>query len=42
MRQNLERTDVFVVGGGISGLSAACYLAREGVRVTLIEKPSRF
>jgi phytoene dehydrogenase-like protein len=38
MRPNLERTDVLVIGGGISGLSAACYLAREGVKVTLLEK----
>jgi phytoene dehydrogenase-like protein len=38
MRPNLKRTDVLVIGGGISGLSAACYLSREVVRVTLLEK----
>jgi phytoene dehydrogenase-like protein len=38
MEPNLERTDVVVIGGGISGLSAACYLAREDVGVTLLEK----
>lgn len=29
---------VAVVGGGIGGLAAACYLARDGARVRLIEK----
>ena len=32
------QTDVVIIGGGVSGLSAACYLAREGVGVTLLEK----
>jgi phytoene dehydrogenase-like protein len=32
------QTEVAVVGGGISGLTAACFLAREGVGVTLFEK----
>lgn len=32
---------VVVVGGGIAGLTAACYLARAGVRVTLFERASR-
>jgi len=32
------QTDVAVVGGGIAGLTAACFLAREGVGVTLFEK----
>lgn len=36
--ENLAQTHVVVIGGGISGLSAACYLAREGVGVTLLEK----
>jgi phytoene dehydrogenase-like protein len=38
MEPNLERTDVVVIGGGISGLSAACYLTSEGLKVTLFEK----
>jgi glycine/D-amino acid oxidase-like deaminating enzyme len=33
-----ERADVVVIGGGITGSSAAYYLARRGVRVTLVEK----
>ena len=27
-----------VIGGGFGGLSAACYLARDGYQVTLLEK----
>ena len=38
VEQRNEQTDVIVIGGGISGLTAACYLAREGVGVTLLEK----
>ncbi len=33
-----EQTDVAIVGGGLAGLSAACYLARAGVAVTVFEK----
>ena len=32
------RSDVVIVGGGIVGVSAALYLARKGVSVTLCEK----
>ncbi|GAC1346913.1 MAG: FAD-dependent oxidoreductase [Ktedonobacteraceae bacterium] len=32
--------DVVVVGGGLAGLTAACYLARAGIAVTLFEKTS--
>ena len=32
---------VVIVGGGISGLSAAYYLARAGIACTLIEKEAR-
>jgi phytoene dehydrogenase-like protein len=38
VEKNLSQTGVVVIGGGISGLSAACYLAGEGVGVTLLEK----
>jgi phytoene dehydrogenase-like protein len=38
MDPRLAQTDVAVVGGGIAGLTAACFLAREGVGVTLFEK----
>ena len=31
-------TDVLVVGGGILGCATACYLAREGVEVVLIDR----
>ena len=33
----LEGTDAVVVGGGFGGLSTACYLARDGADVTVIE-----
>ncbi|QHL91612.1 FAD-dependent oxidoreductase [Sphingomonas changnyeongensis] len=30
--------DVIVIGGGIAGCATACYLARDGVRVRLVEQ----
>jgi len=35
---SLTDTSVTVVGGGFGGLSAACYLANAGAKVTLLEK----
>lgn len=34
----MSATDIVIVGGGVIGLSAAYYLARSGVRATLLEK----
>jgi sarcosine oxidase subunit beta len=34
----LTTSDVIIIGGGISGTAAAYHLAREGVRVTLVER----
>ncbi|GCE21380.1 phytoene desaturase family protein [Dictyobacter kobayashii] len=34
----LQQADVLIVGGGLAGLSAACYLARSGASVRLYEK----
>jgi phytoene dehydrogenase-like protein len=38
MENNFMKTDVAIVGGGMAGLSAACYLARAGMVVTVFEK----
>jgi phytoene dehydrogenase-like protein len=38
MEPKPAQTEVAVVGGGISGLTTACFLAREGAEVTLFEK----
>lgn len=35
------QTDVAIVGGGLAGLTAACYLAQGGVAVTLFEKAAK-
>lgn len=38
METHVRQTDVVVIGGGLTGLSTACYLARGGFSVTLFEK----
>ncbi len=40
METKFSQTDVVVVGGGMAGLTAACYLARAQMEVTVIEKAS--
>jgi len=34
----MERTEVLVIGGGIIGISAAFFLSKQGIEVTLIER----
>lgn len=41
METNRISTDVAIIGGGLAGLSAATYLARVGMDVTLFEKSNR-
>lgn len=42
METATARTDLAVVGGGMAGLTAACYLARSGANVALFGRtPSR-
>jgi putative NAD(P)-binding protein len=38
LETNAAQTDIVIIGGGLAGLSAAFYLARSGVAVTLFEK----
>ena len=38
---NGDRLDVAVVGGGISGLTAAFHLARGGLRTAVLEAAAR-
>src|SRR5919107_3227218 len=40
METRSSQTGVVVVGGGMAGLTTACYLARAGVDVSVIEKAS--
>jgi glycine oxidase len=32
------KADVLIIGGGVIGLTTACYLARDGVKVTLLDR----
>ena len=41
MKPQMEQVNVIVIGGGTAGLTAACYLARAGVAVTVYEKASK-
>ena len=34
----MQQTEILVVGGGIAGVSTACYLTRHGHEVTLLER----
>ncbi|MEN1936111.1 FAD-dependent oxidoreductase [Paenibacillus sp. 102] len=38
----MKKFDVAIVGGGLAGLTASIYLAREGKKVVVLEKSSRF
>ena len=38
----MTKTDVVIVGGGVSGLSAAFYLKKLGIRPVVVEKTERF
>lgn len=38
MQTKPMQTDVVIIGGGMAGLTTACYLAKAGVAVTLYEK----
>ncbi len=37
----MRNTDVVIVGGGVIGCAVAYYVAKEGISVTLIDKPKR-
>ncbi|SCM94835.1 Uncharacterized protein BWINRASL_02363 [Bacillus mycoides] len=38
----MKKFDVAIVGGGLAGLTASIYLAKEGKKVVVLEKSSRF
>ena len=41
MEDHVVTPDVIIVGGGLAGLAAACYLARGGATVQVYEKSAR-
>ena len=36
----MSKKNIFIIGSGFSSLSAACYLAKNGYKVTVLEKNS--
>lgn len=38
----MNRYDVIIIGGGLSGLTAAAYLAKKGYKVIVLEKQHQF
>ncbi|HZS75038.1 MAG TPA: NAD(P)/FAD-dependent oxidoreductase [Ktedonobacteraceae bacterium] len=41
LEAHMKQAGVVIVGGGLAGLSAACYLARAGIEVTVFERSAK-